>query len=72
MEKLDYTYGKYNMLKIKEGQKITFNKYGKNWTRKVQTVFVQSFNGLTFYNVNRVGSGTGWESIEPYEVIEIK
>lgn len=71
MENKDYTYGKNNMLKIKEGQKITFNMYGQTWTRKVKQVFVQG-NGLTNYNVNRVGSGTGYESVEPYQVIEIK
>ena len=67
----DYKFGKYNMLNIKEGQKITFELNGQTYTRKVQIVYVQG-NGITIYNVNKVGSGTGWEGVEPYQVIEIK
>ena len=66
-----------NKLGIKEGQKITFRHYYDNsvytiYTRKVQSVYVQSFNGLTNYNVNRIGSGTGYTSVEPENVIEVK
>jgi len=63
-----------NKLGIKEGQKITFRHYLDNsvYTRKVQSVYVQSFNGLTKYNVNRIGSGTGYTSVEPEDVIEAK
>ena len=61
-----------NQLGIKEGQKITFNHNGSIYTRKVQEVFIQAFNGLTFYNVNRIGSGTGFNSIDAEDVIKIK
>ena len=71
MKNLDYTNGKYNMLNIKEGQKIVFELNGQTYTRKVQIVYVQG-NGITIYNVNKVGSGTGWTGVEPYQVIEIK
>ena len=71
MKKLDSSYGKYNMLNIKEGQKITFEMYGQIWTRKVQIVFVQG-NGITIYNVNKVGSGTGYQGLYPHQVIENK
>lgn len=62
-----------NKLGIKEGQKITFRHYDNSvYTRKVQSVFVQTFNGLTKYNVNKIGSGTGYTSVEPKAVIEVK
>ncbi len=61
-----------NGLGIKEGQTITFYQYGNVYTRKVQSVYVQSFNGLTKYNVNRIGSGTGYTSVESEDVIKIK
>jgi len=63
-----------NKLAIKEGQKITFRHYRDNkvYTRKVQSVYVQDFNGLTKYNVNRIGSGTGYTSVEPENIIEVK
>lgn len=63
-----------NKLGIKEGQKITFRHYLDNavYTRKVQSVYVQSFNGLTKYNVNRIGSGTGYTSVDAENVIEVK
>jgi hypothetical protein len=62
-----------NKLGIKKGQKITFRHYADDlvYTRKVQSVYVQSFNGLTNYNVNKIGSGTGYTSVEPENVIEI-
>ncbi len=59
-----------NGLGIKEGQTITFSHYGNVYTRKVQSVFIQSFNGLTKYNVNRIGSGTGYTSIDSEYVIK--
>ena len=64
------TFGKYNSLNIKQGQKIVFELNGQTYTRKVQIVYVQC-NGITIYNVNKVGSGTGWTGVEPYQVIEI-
>ena len=65
-----------NKLEIKEGQKITFRHYADDYesvyTGKVQSIYVQSFNGLTKYNVNRIGSGTGYTSVEPENIIEVK
>lgn len=61
-----------NKLGIKEGQKITFRLYNTVYTRKVQSVYVQSFNGLTSYNVNRIGSGTGYTSVDAEDIIEVK
>ena len=72
MANLDYTSFKYNELKIKEGDKITFKHYDRIYTKKVQIVSVQDFNGITSYNVNPIGSGTGWLGVSPYEVINIK
>tara|TARA_R110000796_G_scaffold232576_1_gene350988 strand:- start:301 stop:537 length:237 start_codon:yes stop_codon:yes gene_type:complete len=59
-----------NGLKIKEGDKITFDYYGTVYTRKVQTMHI-SFNGLTNYNVNNIGSGTGWTGVDAEDVIKI-
>lgn len=61
-----------NGLGIKEGDKITFKYYldGRVYTKKVQTMHI-SFNGLTNYNVNRIGSGSGWSHVEPEDVIKI-
>lgn len=59
-----------NGLGIKEGDKITFEYYGDVYTRKVQTMHI-SFNGLTKYNVNKIGSGTGWTGVDAEEVIKI-
>lgn len=72
MAKLDHASFKYNELKIKEGDKITFFYYDRMYTKKVQCVSVQSCNGITSYNVNPIGSGTSWIGISPYEVISIK
>ncbi len=71
MENINKSYGKHNSLNIKEGQKIVFEENGQIYTRKVQIVYVQC-NGITIYNVNRVGSGTGWTGVEPYQVLEVK
>ena len=30
-----------------------------------------SFNGLTKYNVNKIGSGTGWTGVDAEDVIKI-
>lgn len=60
-----------NGLGIKEGDKITFNYYGTVYTRKVQTMHIQPFNGLTKYNVNKIGSGTGWTGVDAEDVIKI-
>lgn len=59
----------YNALQIKEGDKITFKLDGTVYTRKVQTIYVQSFNGITIYNVNRIGSGTGFTGVDAEDVI---
>jgi hypothetical protein len=59
----------YNSLQIKEGDKITFKLYGTVYTRKVQTIYVQSFNGITIYNVNKIGSGTGFTGVDADDVI---
>jgi len=59
-----------NKLKIKVGDKITFNYYGTVYTRKVQTMHI-SFNGLTNYNVNKIGCGTGWTGVDAEDVIKI-
>ena len=72
MTNLDHASFKYNELKIKEGDKITFEHNHTIYTKKVQIVFVQSCNGITTYNVNPIGSGTGWLGVSPYEVINIK
>lgn len=69
--KNNHTFGKHNSLNIKEGQKIVFEQNGQTYTRKVQIVYVQC-NGITIYNVNRVGSGTGWTGVNPSQVIEVK
>jgi hypothetical protein len=65
MEKL-----RNNGLGIKEGDKITFDYYGTVYTRKVQTMHIQP-NGLTNYNVNKIGSGTGWTGVDAEEVIKV-
>ena len=62
----------YNALQIKEGDKITFKENDTVYTKKVQTVFVQSFNGITKYNVNRIGSGTGFTGVDAEDVISVK
>jgi len=62
-----------NKLGVKKGQRITFRHYADDavYTRKVQSIYV-SFNGFTKYNVNRIGSGTGYTSVEAENVIEVK
>ena len=59
-----------NGLGIKEGDKITFEYYDTIYTKKVQTIYIE-FNGLTKYNVNKIGSGTGCTGIDADEVIKI-
>ena len=59
-----------NGLGIKEGDKITFKYYGTVYTRKVKEMHIQ-FNGLTNYNVNKIGSGTGWTGVDAEDVIKI-
>lgn len=62
-----------NKLGIKKGQRITFRHYDNAvYTRKVQSVYVAPSNGFTVYNVNRIGSGTGYNSIHAENVIEVK
>jgi len=65
------------MKNIKQGQRITFKVYtdGGNfdvYTRKVQSVYIQKFDGLVKYNVSPIGSGTGHYSVESDCVIEAK
>lgn len=57
---------------IKAGQKITFEYLGTIYTKKVQSVYIQSWNGVISYNVNKIGSGTGYTSVEHEEVISVK
>ena len=62
----------YNKLEIKEGDKISFNMYGKQWTKKVKNVYVQGSNGVTFYQVNPIGCGSLQLGICANDVIKIK
>ena len=66
----DYRFDK---LKIKEGDYITFKlNFEEVYTRKVQSMHIQSFNGITNYNVNRIGSGSGVTGVDPQWIIDIK
>jgi hypothetical protein len=58
---------------IKEGQKITFKRFGKTYTRKVQQVCTQLFNPeYVSFNVNKLGSGTGFTSVYPQDILSVK
>ena len=57
--------------KIKEGQKITFKYYGDIYTKKVKQVVTQ-VSGLISYNVNSIGSGTQYVSVDHEDVISVK
>ena len=61
---------------IKVGQNITFNYNGNIYTRKVQSIYVQSWNServdLMKWNVNKIDLGTGFESIECEQIIAAK
>lgn len=67
------------ILNIKEGDKITFTMYGSigTFTRKVQGVVKNRFADevrvdLMSFNVNKVGSGTGYTNVHPTQILEIK
>lgn len=58
---------------IKEGQRITFKRFGTTYTRKVQQVCTQSFNpDYVSFNVNKLGSGTGFTNVDAEDVISVK
>ena len=59
-----------NSITITEGQKITFNYYGKTYTKKVKEVFSKGYTMA--YNVNSIGSGTQVVCIDHEEVISVK
>jgi len=63
-----------NKLGIKENQIIKFRHYIDDYTsvytKKVQEVVIQSFNGLTHYNVNQIGCGVGFSQVEPEDIIK--
>jgi hypothetical protein len=67
------------ILNIKEGDKITFTIYGSAgiYTRKVQAVLKNRFADtvrvdLMSFNVNKVGSGTGYTNVHPTQILEVK
>tara|TARA_R100001463_G_scaffold110574_1_gene165418 strand:- start:524 stop:706 length:183 start_codon:yes stop_codon:yes gene_type:complete len=55
---------------IKEGQKITFNYYGKIYTKKVKQVFSKGYT--IAYNVNSIGSGTQYVCVDHEDIISVK
>lgn len=59
---------------IKQGDKITFTMYGsaKTFTRKVQDVVTRPYNDIITFNVNKVGSGTGYTGVEAEDILEVK
>ena len=57
---------------IKEGQRITFNAYGTTYTRKVQQVVTALFHDRISFNINKIGSGTGFDNVESQDVILVK
>ncbi len=59
---------------IKQGDKITFTMYGstKTFTRKVQDVVTRPYNDIITFNVNKVGSGTGYTGVEVEDILEVK
>jgi len=61
-----------NFRNVKEGQRITFEERGKVYTRKVQFVYNCKWNDRYNFGINRIGSGTGYENIEPQNVISVK
>jgi len=59
-----------NQVIIKEGQKITFRKYGNIYTKKVKEVFSKGYTMA--YNVNSIGSGTQYVCVDQEEIISVK
>ena len=57
---------------IKEGQKITFERNGTTYTRKVQSVVTALYHERISFNVNKVGSGTGWSNVLSEDIISVK
>jgi hypothetical protein len=55
---------------IKEGQRITFNYYGKIYTKKVKDAFSKGYTKA--YNVNAIGSGTQYVCVDQEDVISVK
>lgn len=57
---------------IKKGQKITFKRFGATYTRKIQQVCTQSFNpDYVSFNVNKLGSGTGFTNVDAEHIIKV-
>tara|TARA_R110001606_G_scaffold396047_1_gene569434 strand:- start:821 stop:1012 length:192 start_codon:yes stop_codon:yes gene_type:complete len=59
-------------VKITEGQKITFKHEGAIYTKKVKEVVTRKFNDVISYNVNPIGSGTQYVSVDHEDVITVK
>lgn len=59
-------------VKITEGQKITFKYEGAIYTKKVKEVVTRKFNDVISYNVNSIGSGTQYVSVDHEDVITVK
>tara|TARA_R110002050_G_C8627766_1_gene488072 strand:+ start:315 stop:536 length:222 start_codon:yes stop_codon:yes gene_type:complete len=58
--------------KIEVGQRISFNYYGAFYTKKVKEVVTRKFNDTISYNVNPIGSGTQYISVDHEDIIEVK
>ena len=59
-------------IKIKEGQKISFNYYGNFYTKKVKEVVTAPYHDRISYNVNPIGSGTQYIGVDHEDVISVK
>ena len=57
---------------IKVGQKITFNYYGRIYTKKVKEVVIKGHGLKNGYNVNPIGSGTQYVGVDHEDVISVK
>ena len=62
------------MKNLKENQKITFIKDGKQFTRKIISIYIQSWNkDYVKYNTRGVNGGYGCNgfSVEANEIIRV-
>ena len=61
---------------IKEGDRITFTVQDSfevlTFTRKVQHVVTRPWNDIITFNVNKVGSGTGYTGVEAENILKVK